>query len=233
MDARFRHVTARLMGPLTVPVTTVGVGVFVLATIAAHLAHPELSPLVEPVSLYAHGAGGWLMATAFIAIGLTGLWISAVATGLTRAGRACLALWSAGALAGAAFPIDASDAPATISGMIHQLAGFNFVVVIAAALLFGRSFRRRLPDTWARRVGSSAWLLTASGILLVVFIGPVTQPPRRRSRPAKLLGCTPHLATGGLAGDRGPRPFAEGSPGTARRTAQLVAWRSSSPRLDG
>jgi Protein of unknown function (DUF998) len=173
MDTRVRHVTARLMGPLTVPVTTVGVGVFVLATIAAHLAHPELSPLVEPVSLYARGAGGWLMATAFIAIGLTGLWISAVATGLTRAGRACLALWSAGALAGAAFPIDASDAPATISGMIHQLAGFNFVVVIAAALLFGRSFRRRLPGTWARRVGSSAWLLTASGILLVVFMGPL------------------------------------------------------------
>jgi Protein of unknown function (DUF998) len=169
MDTHVHH-PAR---PLTTVVTTVGVGVFVAATIAAQFAHPELNPRVEPVSLYAVGAGGWLMTTAFISVGLVGLWITAVATGFTRAGRACLALWSVGALAGAAFPIDAAGSPPTISGMIHQWAGFNFVVVIAAALLFGRSFSRLRPGRWARRVNSSAWLLTASGILLVVFMGPL------------------------------------------------------------
>jgi hypothetical protein len=168
-----RHTAARSMVAITVPVTTVGVGVFVATTIVAHLAHPDLSPLVEPVSLYARGAGGWLMATAFVSIGLTGLWITAVAAGFTPAGRVCLALWSAGALAGAAFPIDASGAPPTISGMIHQWAGFNFVVVIAASLLFGRSFARLRSGPWARRVGTSAWLLAASGTALVVFMGPL------------------------------------------------------------
>ena len=172
MDTRVRHATHRPVGALTVLVTAVGVGVFIAATIAAHLMHPELSPLIEPVSLYARGDGGWLMATAFISIGLTGLWITAVTAGFTRAGRACLALWSAGAVAGAVFPIDAPGAATTISGAIHQWAGFNFVVVIAAALLFGRSFRRLRPGPWARRVGFSAWLLTAAGILLVMFMGP-------------------------------------------------------------
>jgi hypothetical protein len=173
MDTRVRNTVARSMMALTVPVTTVGVGGFVAMTIVAHLAHPDLDPLVEPVSLYARGAGGWSMATAFIIIGLTGLWITAVTTGFTPVGRACLALWSVGALAGATFPIDASGAAPTISGMIHQWAGFNFVVVIAAALLFGRSFARLRPGPWARRVVYSAWLLAASGIALVVFMGPL------------------------------------------------------------
>ena len=124
-------------------------------------------------------------------------------------------------LAGAAFPIDASGAPPTISGMIHQWAGFNFVVVIAAALLFGRSFARLRPGPWARRVGFSAWLLAASGTALVVFMGPLhdlgvggrRRPDlgRRHHRDARSVRRRPRCVT---SASRSPARRGTGAAGT-------------------
>ena len=157
--------------PLTVYGTAAGVVVFLAATIAVHLARTDLNLLSDPVSRYALGATGWLMTTAFVAAGLAGLLVVASAQKLSITGSVFLTLWAAGAFAGAAFPMDAPGEPATMSGVIHTGAGFNFVFGIAAALLFGRSVKRTGRRTWARPARVSAWLLTASGASLVLFMG--------------------------------------------------------------
>jgi Protein of unknown function (DUF998) len=163
--------TGRPAMPLTGYGTAAGVVVFLAATIAVHLARTDLNLLSDPVSLYALGATGWLMTTAVVAAGLAGLLVVASAQKLSIAGSVFLTLWATGAFAGSAFPMDAPGEPATISGVIHTGAGFNFVFGIAAALLFGRSFKRAGRRTWARRARVSAWLLTASGASLVLFMG--------------------------------------------------------------
>jgi hypothetical protein len=69
--------------PLVALVTVVvGVALFIMATIAAHLVRTDLNPLIEPLSLYALGATGWIMTTAKTAVGLAGLAVAASARGL-------------------------------------------------------------------------------------------------------------------------------------------------------
>jgi hypothetical protein len=153
-------------------VATTGVIVFVVATIGVHLLRPDLDPVVDPVSLYALGAWGWLWATALVAVGLAGLSVVASAEGLSVVGRASLAIWAVGGFTAAVFPMDAPGVPTTTVGVIHEYAGFNFVFAIIAALLLGRSLRRAgRRDPWARRARVGAWLLAISGISLVVFMG--------------------------------------------------------------
>ena len=90
--------------------TGVGVVVFIVATIVAHLARTDLNPLVEPVSLYCLGDTGWIMTVAKVAVGLAGLSVLASSRGLSIAGRVSLALWAAMSLAATAFPMDAPGA---------------------------------------------------------------------------------------------------------------------------
>jgi hypothetical protein len=166
--------TARPGGRLAVLgwVTTTGVVVFLVSTIVVHLVRSDLDPVVDPASLYALGAAGWLWATALVAVGLAGLSVVASAEGLSVVGRASLAIWAVGSFTAAAFPMDAPGAPTTTTGAIHEYVGFNFVFAIIAALLLGRSLRRAdRRDPWARRARIGAWLLAISGISLVVFMG--------------------------------------------------------------
>jgi Protein of unknown function (DUF998) len=157
--------------PMAALITLVGVLVFIIATIAAHLVRTDLNPLIEPVSLYALGGTGWIMTTAKTAVGLAGLAVAASARGLSVPGRVCLALWAVMSLTATLFPMDAPGMPATMSGAIHEWAGFDFIFGIAAALLFARSFKRGNYGIWGKRARVAAWCLTASGISLIIFMG--------------------------------------------------------------
>jgi uncharacterized protein len=173
-STRESTITARTPGGagLASSVTTTGAVVFVVATIAVHLFRMDLNPLRDPVSLYALGEGGWLQSVALIAVGLAGLSVVGSSGGLSVFGRTSLALWAAGSLAAAAFRMDAPGVPATTAGAVHEWTGLNFVLGVVAALLFARTLRRAgRRDIWAWRARVSAWLLTASGISLVVFMG--------------------------------------------------------------
>ena len=168
--------TATTSGPpqmlrMAAGLTGVGVVIFIVATIAAHLARTDLNPLIDPVSLYSLGDTGWIMTTGKVAVGLAGLSVLASSRGLSIAGRVSLALWATMSLTATAFPMDAPGAPATTSGIIHEWAGFDFVFAIAAALFFARSFKRGDYGVWGQRARTSAKLLTASGISLVLFMG--------------------------------------------------------------
>jgi hypothetical protein len=71
------------------------------------------------------------------------------------------------------FPIDAPDAPPTVAGTIHGVAGLSFVAATAAALLLARGFQR---DTrwvaFARPAGALALGLLAAAVVLYVLIEP-------------------------------------------------------------
>lgn len=121
------------------PATTVGGAVAIGAVAVAfallivlHLLQPELSPATSVVSQYALGAGGWIMAVVFAALGASCLATAAalrvqVRSGAGVAGLVLLVVAAIGLVLAAIFPL---------GGFMHEVASAlgNLGLPIGAAL---------------------------------------------------------------------------------------------------
>jgi Protein of unknown function (DUF998) len=121
---------------------------FVLAIAALHVLSPEIDPVHRPTSEYARGPFGYLMTSAFVSLSLAtwalvvGLHRDLQSAGLHRAGLWFLAVWGAGLLVAATFPIDLDDAPRTLAGRIHTTNGpIIFLNLTIAINLVSRGFK--------------------------------------------------------------------------------------------
>jgi hypothetical protein len=135
----------------------IGAGCALAAVIALHLLNPEYDLVARPLSDYAVGRGGWLIATAIFAFAISAL---AIARGLstTRASRAgVVSLYIAGIayLIASIFPTDArlDNTVVTLAGALHFVAGYlSSPALVIAAILLARDSRALAFALWASLV---------------------------------------------------------------------------------
>ena len=143
-----------------------GCVLFVVAVLGLHAAQPELSPLTDAVSYYAHGRHGALLTVGLAALGVGSLGLSALLS-CARAERAVsggVALWGACLLLGAVFPADPRGSwsgPPSGTGLVHATAAMvGFLALPSAALL--RAVRSRAQVALALCAAAGLALFTAS-----------------------------------------------------------------------
>jgi hypothetical protein len=158
------------IGPLA-HAALAGVGGFVVAMLALHWLQPGLGVRDEAISYAVHGTYGWLVTVGLLALGLGSL---ALTVGIARsgprrgtaAGRWCLAVWTAGVLLGAIFPVDPPgnwSKPPSPAGQIHGMVSLvAFVALPLAGLLLAPGLRRdrrwRPLSTWLLGLALAATL---------------------------------------------------------------------------
>ena len=133
---------------------------FSLVLVALHILRPDYTPVDHMISDYAVGHLGWLMTTAFVALGLgclslsLGLWRMGPRRISATIGRLLLILACLGLMVTATFPTDLETAKDTLHGTIHTLSFLvNIVSISVAALTLSLSFgadpkwkKARLPS---------------------------------------------------------------------------------------
>lgn len=170
--------TGRVYGSVAV----VCVAAFVAALVALHILDPGLDPLNEYMSVYGRREFGWLLQAGAMLLG-----VGAIANGLgLRAtlapGKRVLPAWllmlvaGCGLIAGGLFITDPTGATgSTLSGLIHDLAGFAVLLsLLGAAWLLRGVFSR---DTHYRDLdGIQLWfavVLSLATVALFVLPGPI------------------------------------------------------------
>jgi hypothetical protein len=183
-------------------ISLIGTAVFVLTTVALHIVQPELSPLDEAMSYYVHGAHGWLMSVALLAIGVGSL---ALAIGLAqvlhgqlaRVGIGFLIVWAVGAILGGAFSADPPgnwDRPPSTSGAIHGIAAIVALTAFPlAAVLIALGAGR---DREANRKSALLNVLSVASVVSFVAFAASLVPVMIRPGPPVLLGLTERVLLG-------------------------------------
>ena len=154
-----------------------GCVLFVVAVLGLHAAQPELSPLTDAVSYYAHGRHGALLTVGLAALGVGSLGLSALLS-CARAGRAAsggVALWGA-CLAccwersSPADPRGSWSGPPSGAGLVHATAAMvGFLALPCAAILRAvRSHRSCWP----------CWLNGTESPSCVHWISPCPRSPQ-------------------------------------------------------
>jgi len=122
-------------------------GYFSVALIALHGVRPDYTPIDHMISDYAVGQAGWLMTTAFVALGFgclslsLGLWRIGPKTVSATIGRLLLTVAFLGLMVTAIFPTDLETAKDTLHGTIHTISFLvNIVSISIAALTLSLSF---------------------------------------------------------------------------------------------
>jgi hypothetical protein len=151
---------------------------FVMLVVILHFLRPETNPLVRGVSYYAVGPYGFLMTTAFLLIGIggaaltLGLFLGSIRRHRSLIGMLLLGLWSISSALGAVFPIDATGAPPTTTGMVHELIGLNFLLFVPAVLLLSRQFAQdKRWHAFSRPIMIIAILILMAAIGLLLMNG--------------------------------------------------------------
>lgn len=168
------------MRPLNSPIAyfiAFGVIVFLCLLIGLALLAPEVDPLVQGISYYAHTPYGVLFTIAVGIVGVSGallglrLWERADSTGM-KTGSFMLILWGFSSIAAGLFPTDSPGAQPSIAGRIHNLVGLNFLIIAFAVSMVNRS------DTYAGLASAPriktvlTWGVVLSALLLFLFNGP-------------------------------------------------------------
>ena len=122
-------------------------GYFSVVLIALHFVRPDYTPVDHMISDYAVGRAGWLMTTAFVALGVgclslsLGLWRSGPKTISALIARLLLIVVFLGLMVTATFATDLETAKDTQHGMIHTLSFLvNIISISVAAFLLSLSF---------------------------------------------------------------------------------------------
>jgi uncharacterized protein DUF998 len=130
-----------------------GSAYFALAVAAVHFLKPDLDPVSRMTSEYANGAYGFVMTSAFLAMGVgclalvAALYREVQGRALSPAGLVFFGLWAVGVLVAMIFPIDPGGVPVTLAGTIHQTAGpLTFLCAAVGVSLLSWRFGR--DDLW-------------------------------------------------------------------------------------
>jgi hypothetical protein len=167
-------------------IALVSVGLWVVATVSLHLLDPDLSVVNEYMSVYALGEYGWLLRTAAFLLGLATIAIGLGLRATLASGKRVTASWLPIVVAGLGFvvsglfvtdPTGAYEAGrATISGVVHDLAGFVTLLslLIAAWMLRGVSSR---DDDYKRLARTQLWFAVLLTIATLILVGTSTYGP--------------------------------------------------------
>ncbi|MEU8776556.1 DUF998 domain-containing protein [Streptomyces sp. NPDC048606] len=129
------------------PLTLIGFGVLAMA--AVETLNPEYDLVSETLSRYVHGTAGWLLPAALLAVAAaSAVLVVRLGAGTRRAGRAALAVWTAGVLVAALFPADppGNRSRPSLSELVHGNAAFlAFAALPTAAVLLRGTLAARRP----------------------------------------------------------------------------------------
>ena len=155
-------------------VTIVGTVYFVLAVTALHFLRPDYNPTTRLLSDYAVGPYGYLMTSAWFALGLVSF---ALAFGIrdgvgpSRAKSAGSLLLGAAAVFGfltGIFPPDLEGSPSTTTGALHLAVGsISFIAFFVA--IFVNSWGFRTDPAWRSNYRASLALGFAAVIILALL----------------------------------------------------------------
>lgn len=151
-----------------------GMSGFVMALLALHVIQPTLNPAEHTISEYALGSNGWLMRSAFFALGAGSL-ATAAAIHLRyepsvrlRIGLVLLAGTAIGLFIDSGYNTDRPHVPATVDGMIHGVGTWILALTLpGAALMLGSCFARTSAS--ALRARGFQALAAAQLVAMVVF----------------------------------------------------------------
>lgn len=124
-----------------------GVAAFVGALLALHVLQPRLDPAEQTISEYALGSYGWLMRSAFFALGV-GTLATAAAIRLRyqpsvqrRLGLVLLAGTAIGLFIDSGYNTDPPHVPLTVDGMVHGVGTWILALSLpGAAFILGSCF---------------------------------------------------------------------------------------------
>ncbi len=141
------------LGPLRM-VSFAGLSVFVLAILVLHGLQANLNPAEHTISEYSLGSYGWLMRTAFLALGLgtlttaASLRLSCRPSELSRIGVLLLGSMAFGLFLDAGFNTDHPRVPETVDGTVHSVGTWILALALpGAAFVFGSDFVRHSIST--------------------------------------------------------------------------------------
>ena len=163
-------------------VTLALVVTFALLVFVLHVLRTDLDPVEDYLSYYAVGRHGWLMVTAFVALGLGGL---ALAVGLRAALDGVLPLVGCTLLGGAGLGLvvggvartDLEGQPATTTGDIHVLAAavVGLLGLFLGILVLTATFAVRRPWRTERRLWLGLGALMLVGFAAFATIGAAAE----------------------------------------------------------
>jgi hypothetical protein len=135
----------------------------------------DIDPFANGISYYAFGEYNLILCLAFLSAGLggillgAGLWPGAVSR-WGRAGICLLIAWGVCSIFAGIFPLDPPDSPGTVSGIIHNIAGRNVMLILPGVFLIQFStLSPGLPLPAKIRGLAWAWLLLAAVILMFIY----------------------------------------------------------------
>lgn len=108
-----------------------------IAIVALHVLRPGLDPETHAVSDYARGDYAWLATEALVALGAGALAVASALRESGIGGRTSLlvAIFGAGILVAAAFPVSAPGEPEGFSDHVHGAAAFAAFPALSVAML--------------------------------------------------------------------------------------------------
>ena len=143
--------------------------VFILLFLA-----PEVDPMHSGISFYALTKYAPVIGLALALVGLAGISLGIALWSLTptvggRIGIVLLVAWGCASILAGAYPLDAPDAAPTLSGSIHNMAGWSLLIIFLAALLIESTRSSLSPSGYRTSTYWLAWLLLIATILVCVF----------------------------------------------------------------
>ena len=162
---------------------------FVVAILALHLLQPKLNPAQHTISEYALGSYGWLMRSAFFALGVGTLATAAAmrlkagpsvrrSIGLLLLGGAALGLFI-----DTGYNTDRLRVPATADGMVHGVGTWILALTLpVAALVLGSYFARTSVSSLRAR-----WIQALGGAQLVAMVAFEVSPDAYRGLAERLV----------------------------------------------
>jgi hypothetical protein len=156
------------------------IGLFVLASVAVHIAQPRFDPFDVALSFYMNGAWGWFLRLGLIGLGagsaLLGVAIHTAAAGQTsRPSLILLRLWAAGCVVGGIFPPDSFgqwSRPPSPSGVAHSMAAMVAFGSFPFAALSLSRYRTLSGSRYGAALRGVAVVCAAMTLLLLLCLAP-------------------------------------------------------------
>jgi hypothetical protein len=149
-----------------------GLTVFVAAVVALHALRGDLNPAQHTISEYSLGSYGWLMRTAFAALGI-GVLATAASLGpridsswCSRLGRLLLVGTAAGLFLDAAYNTDHPRVRETADGTVHGVGMLIICLTLPLASFLLASALLRTPARWR-----ATWLRVLAAGQVVAILG--------------------------------------------------------------
>lgn len=156
-------------------VSLAATSIFVIVLIVLHGLSSDINPIQYGISYYAFGDYSYLICIGLISVGIRGftlsitMWSSDSST-MRRIGIVFLMGWGLLSILAGLFPLDPPLSPLTLSGMIHNIAGRNVVLIIPGVFLVELAAARTDAAHHKRRISlSSSWFLFISTILMFIY----------------------------------------------------------------